>query len=288
METKGIIIVALQHPYYGKMAYNLCVSLQIHEPVDVTLVYDDAAISHLSEAQMTFFSKKIKMPYSFTIQKGKIEILKYKTLLNELSPYDKTIFLDADTLWNPSRRVQNLFDELKDVDFTIANRGYTKEETGMAGFSLWANIEEIRAAHGISSYLDASSEFIYWRKSEKADEIFALAKEIFETDPVTYRQFAGGKPDEPSFSIALSKLDFAPHKTPFYPSYWFYHTPQKYPSRTEILGSCWFLSFGGNQANKYLRKLYADVSTNSFLSLGAGVPFPLLEKNKNIKERAAY
>jgi hypothetical protein len=282
---KGIIIIAIGNPFYGTRAYNLCVTLKMHEPVSVTLVYDAGGVSHLSEGKKTLFDNLIEIPIEYTYVNGKREILKPKTFLNVLSPYSETIYMDADTLWNPTKRVQNIFDEMAGVDFTIANRGYTTATSGMGGFSMWANIEDIRSAHQIDEYLDASSEFIYWKKGEKADEIFSMAQAIFESDPVTYRYFAGGKPDEPAFSIALSKLSFKPHRVPYFPGYWFFHTPSKYPSRSEILSNHYYISFGGNQGNDWMRKLYEDISTDCFHRSGVEGPFPYIEKNKSIKER---
>lgn len=288
MATKGIILIAIGDPYYGKMAFNLAVTLKANEPVSISLIHDNEGIGHLSQSQQKWFDNLLPLPSRFDYVGSKREILRPKTLLNVLSPYDETIYIDSDTIWNPTRRVQNIFDELSGVHFTIANRGYTKQETGMAGFSLWAPIEEIRKEHGIDSYLDVSSEFIYFKRGAISEEIFSTAANIFETDPVSYRYFAGGKPDEPAFAIALSKLGHEPHKVPFYPSWWYYHDKSRFPSRSEICNNYWFFSFGGNQVNKYQKKLYTDVTSDVFHRTGAGIPFPLLEKNKVLKERASY
>ena len=41
-----------------------------------------------------------------------------------ISPFDETIFLDVDMIWNPKKKPEDLFEELNNPDFTMCNEGY--------------------------------------------------------------------------------------------------------------------------------------------------------------------
>lgn len=285
--NRGILLIAIGNPYYGRLAYNLCVSIKASENIPIALIYDTSGISHVSDDKRLFFDELIECPVEFKMQAGKNEWLKPKVFIYDLSPFDETIFLDVDMCWNPYKRPSELFEALKDYSFQISNRGYTKETEGMAGFSLWADIAEIRNVHGIDQYMDISSEFIYFKKDEKAEQIFTQAQEIFETDRVAYRTFAGGKPDEPAFAISISKLN-AQCITPFYPTFWHYHHAKRNVSRTEIINGYYAISMGGAHLTTAMKQMYNDFTKSCFSKIGAGVPFPIESKSKIIAERKTY
>lgn len=284
---KGIILIAIGNPYYGRLAYNLCISIKASEGIPVALIYDDSAVTHLSDEKKIFFDHLIKCPVEYKTQNGKNEWLKPKTFIDKLTPFDETIYLDSDMVWNPYKKPSELFDRFADVDFQIANRGYSKEVSGMAGFSLWADIAEIKQEHGISQYMDVSSEFIYFKSNDKAKEIFAQAQKIFETDRVTYRTFAGGKPDEPAFAIAIEQLNVS-CETPFYPTFWHYHNVKRNVGRTEIVSNYYAISMGGAHLTTPMKQMYSDFTKSCFNLLGVGVPFPIESKSKILAERKTY
>ena len=284
---KGILLIAVGNPYYGRLAYNLCISIKASENIPMALVYDDSAISHLSDEKRLFFDHLIKCPLEYKLQKGKNEWLKPKTFINELTPFKETIYLDCDMVWNPYKKPSEIFDRFAQSDFQIANRGYSKEVSGMAGFSLWADIAEIKQVHGISQYMDVSSEFIYFKSNAATKKIFTKAQKIFETDKVSYRTFAGGKPDEPSFAIAIEQLN-VPCETPFYPSFWHYHNVKRRVSRTEIVNNYYLISMGGAHLTTEMKQMYHDFTQSCFNKLGIGSPFPIESKSKILAERKTY
>ena len=67
--------------------------------------------------------------------------MKVKTALYKLSPYETTICLDADTIWINKRSINDLFNELKDENFTMANRSFMdlEEERITDEFGVWAS-----------------------------------------------------------------------------------------------------------------------------------------------------
>lgn len=59
MLKQGIILIATGHPYYGRMAYNLALTIKACEEFPVALVHNDSAIKHLNDSQRGIFDMLI-------------------------------------------------------------------------------------------------------------------------------------------------------------------------------------------------------------------------------------
>ena len=76
----GIILLALGHPYYGRMAYNLAMSIKaVDSTVDITLVYTEGAIAHINHRNMWVFDNKMQIEQT-------LEPFGVKMRLYELTP----------------------------------------------------------------------------------------------------------------------------------------------------------------------------------------------------------
>jgi len=284
----GILIIALGAPQYGRMAANLASSIRFADAeVKIHLVWSGASISHLSDKHKALFTSMSEcpaeyytkpLPKSFPEGEGqggaKTVFLKAKTCIYELSPFDETIFLDADMIWfsNPQKKnASTLFNELKGTELTFQNRGHfdLRNEKLKEDYSNWCSIKEVKEkyfAGGIEEnkgrFYHLHSEFIYFSRSESNKQFFDLARQIFDEPKVKPASFDGDIPDELAFDIAVAITGKNPHKEHFRPIHWFAMDGRA--NLNELQHKYYGLSMGGNNLppaiiNRYkmLAKFYA-------------------------------
>ena len=129
--VKGVLIIAGGHPFYGQMAVNLAASLRLSDSsVNIHLAYHGLALTHLDQSKKDLFSSMSLIPDEYLTHNGKVSYFKAKTHVLDLSPFDETLFLDADMIWVSQYPVSKVFDSLSDIDFTISNRDRFDLEKG--------------------------------------------------------------------------------------------------------------------------------------------------------------
>ena len=207
---RGVIIACLDQPYYGNYAFQLALSIKKNAPtMAISLLCNDKGKGHLTQDKLAFFDKVIKVNDTAVTSKGQPATLKFKTYLYDVSPYDETIYLDADTLFLPKKSINELFDSIpKDCNFTMQNRGHIDLETATpeqlnSRFTIWANSQHVKDAYKFKAgkYYNLSSELIYFKKDKKVKELFDLVKKEYDNVKVSYENFNGGVPDELPFAI---------------------------------------------------------------------------------------
>jgi len=253
--------MALKHPLYGRYAYNLALSIKSADPTQqVCVIADDVGISHLHEGQRMIFDKIIKPPAECYMRDGKIVPLVCKFYLNELTPYEQTLFVDADMIFSPLAKFNEFWKQMQGVDWTMANRGKNDPDKGI---SEWVNADKLKEAYDdIEQWVDLSSEWICWKKSDLSDSIFVRARQYYDEGKLTTRSFAGDKPDEPFFNLALNKVRHLPHAMPYQPTYW-------QPAVKRVLGSVeikkqyYAYSVGGRMMTKQQQNIYEEFCKNA-------------------------
>lgn len=61
-ETKGVVICAWSHPFYGNYAAQLAASIKYTTDLPVTLLYTPSAVTHFTDVHKSFFSQMIEIP----------------------------------------------------------------------------------------------------------------------------------------------------------------------------------------------------------------------------------
>lgn len=211
---KGVVLIAAGHFYYGQWAQNLCLSIKYNDMfLPVSLAWKGRGLETINTK---FFDKVIELTDEQTHRNGVEDFLKPKTCLWDITPYEETIFIDADVILFQNKPLSELLKTL-DCDFTIGCRNEDNLEEGKE--LQWATNEEIIEKYGSGTLYHLSSEFIYFRKS-KTKEFFELVKKIYNDPEITYKRFNGGIADELAFQLAMKVMDMKPHKVPFLPFYW--------------------------------------------------------------------
>lgn len=286
----GILLLALGHPYYGDMAFNLAMSLKYTAPnIPITLVTDDAGLRYLTDDQRKMFDGILKCPDLYTDFRGRKSFVKPKVYLNHFTPYKRTIFIDADVIMTPKKSIQDVFDDCKGQTFTMQNRGHldlTDVQDRNANFIIWASTGQIMDAFGFKKgkLYNLSSEFIYWESNKKSDAVFARAQSLFESPKVKHIDFGGGVPDELPFTISMIENNVYPHRDVWRPIFW--ESFDKVQPQEKIINDKYFgVSLGGNIVPKYTRKIYTNLVKYYGNHHGLTTHRPIRDKRQFIEER---
>lgn len=278
----GIVLVACGHPYYGRMAYNLSVTLKNSEPdCSITVLQSEFSLSHLSVTQKQVFDNIIDLPEGCPMGCGA------KLWADLVTPYENTLILDVDMLWLPNKKPSDLFNELAEVDFTAITEGYHPDNINEKYF-LWADADEIKEKYDIKSdrLYQWRSEVMYFKK-EKTAQLFKEARKIFLKPGLSSeKMYANGTADELGLVIACGMYDIHPHKYHWIPAYWHQMNGGQIPEFGFLYDNYWLVSFGANYANNDSKKLYDRLTKAACYSRGVQHVFPLNSKKDFLKERA--
>lgn len=269
--------MATGNPFYGRMAYNLAVSIKAVEDFPVTVLHNGGALSHLSDEQRGVFDSIEITPSSFSA----------KLCLLDYTPYDKTLYLDADMVWLPGKKPSDLFNELDKVDFTAITEGYYDYKSGTdygnSGYHYWVNPLEAKEAYGLTDkFYQWRSEVMYFTK--QATELFELAKNVYASPKVKVRKFANTTPDEMAINIAAAKLNIDPHKFKWTPAYW-HRLHGEGALLNTLLNKYYLLSVGGNFASRVMKDSYNNVCKAAHRKLGLRFLFLLQSKKSVMPDR---
>lgn len=284
---RGVILLAVRHPYYGRLAFNLAATIKASEAIPIAIVHDDKSLTHLSDSQKSVFDHFVSLPKHIG------EGFAPKLHLNELSPFEETIFFDADMLWLPVRKPSELFEELGIADFSAITEGWCELETLDCTnvnqmYYFWADVKEIKEAYGLKSgkLYQWRSEVIYFKKTDKIDQFFRTAQEIHANPNLkSIKSFATYVPDELSINISAAIHGIGPHKEKWTPAYWYKLFKDQIPG-TATLYRWYLISFGGNAANGSLKKIYDQIASMALKKIGKQHVFGLHSKNSYLTERA--
>lgn len=296
---RGIILIASGHPYYTHMAYNLAMSIRFHSEIPIILFHDTIGIKYLFKDQQEVFTDMVELPHEFYYVDGKAQYVKSKLHIYDLSPFEETVFLDADMIFSPYKKVEDLFDENRDKLIQFACRG----ERSMADKtkSEWVTLSEIQAVHGFTHWYELSSEVIYFKKCEQVQEFFDIANyyyhshgmevkrwvnNVLEKKVNAIQEFAGGIPDEVPFSLAFEKSGMK-ITAPYRPSYWQPEFVNKTIPDVDIQKKHYLISAGGATMQPNIKRIYDNLAKHyARHTVHKRPPYQLRAKRDLIKERS--
>lgn len=287
MTTQGIVITATLHGIYGRFSYNLLLSVKAIEPeCKVALIFDSEGISHLLPNQIDRFDYLI--PAETKGFGGKLA-------LDLISPFDRTIALDADMAWMPMHPPSTLFANLEEAEFTAITEGKidlsTNEDESNGRYFWWADIKEIKEVYKLTSgtLYQFRSEMMYFTKSEKVKKMFALARKIYKNPRLkSLKRFGTQVPDELALNIACAQTDTHPHRYKWSPSFWPKLHGENVRSIDEIYNSYYLLSAGSHVPSPTTQRLYSGLIGSAANKLGKINSFPLPNKAKAIPDRNIF
>lgn len=281
--AKGVLILALGNTEYGKMALNLALSIKANSNIKVAVAHDNSATCLLSKEEKACFDEMIICPPDY--YKG--SYFRAKLKLCELSPFEKTIYLDADTLVLPGQDINKYFDELEGQVITFSNRGFIDLINPENKFSIWCDINEVKEKYSIkegqNKYYSLHSEFIYFTK--KAKGFFDKALSIYDKPKITPVKFANGYADEFAFSIACMLKEMYPHKDNFLPGFW-YPAERKEYKPGYLNANYLYVSMGGNRQQSHIVAMYNNLVKHYVLKSGLNNIYLFKNKYNYLPERS--
>lgn len=273
---KGILILALGHSNYGRIATALAAMIKATgSELPIHLGYTDSAVKGLSKEERALFDSSKPIPEKY-YGKGFIQAKMY---LYQLSPFKKTLYMDADIAWL-KKSPDTLFDELTGLDITYANSGVQEA-------SVWADVAAVKKAYGINQVLGIHSELVYFKKEEKVKQFFAAAQDIYKNLKVESTVFAGAIPDELPFMIAAELTGTMPHQQPFLPFFW-YKREKKLLHAYEIAKNYYAMSMGGHYNQQHEITMYNLLAKAAYYKLGLRNPYQWKQKQLFLSERQKY
>lgn len=288
MKTRGIVLIAAGSPYYGQWALNLTMSIKFTCPdAKITLLQYGNGFNHVHYYSY-LWDKVIQLPEETVTRNGIPNLLRPKVCLYDYTPYDETIFIDADVICFPTKKITDLFDQLSEVEFTIGCRSHITPANEVQGKEHWTPAKELLKTHAKNSEQEIyhlSSEFIYFKKTKATKKFFTEAKKYFDNPGVGYLRFANGVPDELAFQIAMLKTGLKPHSVPFLPFYWEPHEKKQLRYPELIKTGFYGLSMGGNANYEVPLSNYQFMSKFYAQQFGLKNHFPMLNKRQVIEHR---
>lgn len=240
--TTGILIIAVGAKGYGQLAGSLAASLRANNcQLPICLAHQKDTITRLDKDYLALFTDFVEVQDRHITMNDNTECyIKAKSHMDELTPYDYTLFLDADVLALNNGTINAEIEKLKGIDFTIKNKGINTTHT------IWADMQEVKQVYGLedTDIYELHSEFIWWKKGHPAMVKWA---ENFENLKVKHTSFGGCIADELPLFISMAQTNTKPHIEKYNPIYWF-NEDSKNQLRIKDMkeqGYCG-LSIGGN------------------------------------------
>ena len=307
--SKGFVILALGHSYYGRMALNLAVSIKASDTsANVTLLHSKGMLDPFNRDERAFFSNGdingdyqlscIEVDESLYTFKGNKEYQMAKCSVYDLSPYDQTVYLDADSIWLETLKPDQLFAKCwnNPVLFQCINEWDIQKEWGC----LWTvqkdkpneGLKQIRELYGITDHrtiYEMQSSFLYFEKSRVAKAFFDTARECYIKRPFHFWEWNGGIPDELVFNISTAinniKLPEFPYTPLCFNDYtWnFKGDPKRdcsFGKRDTIFNKYFAFSMAGNTNSSNAITLYDSMVKSAYSKFISRIRFPWFWKQK--------
>ena len=219
-DRTGVLLLAIAHPNYAALALNLRYSLRLAAPELPVAVVVDKHTCHRLQPFAEHFAALIPLEAERIAVNGELRPFWAKTMLYGLTPFTRTLYLDADTLlFPPQAGNASLQNQLNDLRGTAFQPMCTGQPT--AADQLWgASVQELRKLWQLKSsqlLYEFNSSWLYWEQGEWARRIFNQAESAYRTPRASHTVFAGAVPDELAFSIAAARENWQPTRFPYTP-----------------------------------------------------------------------
>jgi hypothetical protein len=200
----GFLTMAYGAPEYVEMAVDMALSLREWHAEPIAIAVDEPSQAYIANHYPGLFDTVVRFPASLPIGKA------CKFGLGEISPFRRTVFIDADTVVLGSLR--QLLTEANDFDFAMMGNFHTSPTTEtQGGFS----VDGLMRDFGLDRYFcNHSGAFTFER--EYARHFLADCLHVWTHEHMTpLRRLS----DEVTFGIVAARRGMMRMREP-YPVYW--------------------------------------------------------------------
>lgn len=267
---RGILLAVFGHPMYAHYAYNLAVGLRYHDPnIKIAVVKEGDSLRMLDGKEKIFDEIIEAKPEWISGSKG-TDYFKFKQYLNDITPFERTLYLDVDMVWSTQRSLEDFFTLVDGSDFQCWSKGRRDTEGVNNGGGDFLHFKEFASEYGIKSVYNLSSEIIYF--TEKANPIFEMMRKVYNDNLLQIRKHGQGYADEPILQAAL-ELTGTKMNESFEVTYWqnryFTHMKHDNVIKTEYFA----ISAGGEQNAINTIRLYNTLTGFYFEQSGLKNPY---------------
>jgi len=209
---RGYMTVAAGPRRFVEFAVDLALSLREHNPEGTSLLTDEVGKRTVEDKYPGLFGRVERLPREYTQDARRCNLGKF--YLADATPYERTMFIDADTLVVGS--LSGLWEKLEPFPFAMLGEHLTSEDDREHhGFST----RELMAEFRLGCYLKCAAGILYFqREMGKAvcRECFELYQSSFRDDPRFQQRrvqdellfgIAGGRRVLPVFGIESARRE---------------------------------------------------------------------------------
>jgi len=196
---EGYMTIATGQQKYLEMALNLALSIKLKDKKRPIALLHDKNIR---------IPEEYKKHFDYLIKIKDKDLLKYhmnKLLLLKYSPFEKTMFIDADSLMI-KKDINTIWKKLKKYNFTVMG------EKLKEGEKCFLDIKKMRDKFRIPYLVDFNAGVMYFDKSNISMKVFKKSREYYDNKKkILGSPFREGLyADEPFISAAMAKYELEP------------------------------------------------------------------------------
>jgi len=191
---KGFAVIGIGDNY-AEMALNLALSINANKGKGLGIaLFHDGPLPYTVACRAHLFTNVIDLAqvpaYKSAPLKANLQKAMYaKLLLNDISPFEKTILVDADTLILPGRNVNELFEKCAGSSFLAMTVGYkSPDAVNLEKYTFWCDPTEVYEYFAIpteSPMPQINASFIYFDQGPVAYSVFRRALFIWNDTSFT-------------------------------------------------------------------------------------------------------
>ncbi len=198
---EGYLIIAAYQQKFLEMASNLALSIRLKDDRPIAIAVKDIKVDPGSKR---IFDHIIEIPHE---KSRKAHLNKF--IMNELTPFSKTMYIDADCLMVKDD-ISIIWKKLKKYNFTVQG---TKVEYGN---HRGIDVLNVKDKLGIPYFVKSNSGLIYFDKTKKTKKVFEkLNWYLLKDEKILRVPFRGQIKDETYIGAVMGHLELEPFPVVF-------------------------------------------------------------------------
>lgn len=221
--NRGIVLLGIGDPAYGKFAANMAISIKQHDPeMSIQLIYEPKTIAHLTDWHKGFIDVFTEINKNDCYEGQKLIPALAKLSIYKYAQFEENIYLDVDGLCLKS--LDSLFERCKDGYYfsQVVGKYLVEKEPKDFPEMQWCRPSVFIKHFGlkVGDVMPAlNTSFQYFKKCVESEKLFNTAMDCLKNGiPNKDRWYKWGKdnlqPDELYMNVALAKVGLYPILTP--------------------------------------------------------------------------
>lgn len=219
------VTIAVGERVWGDMALNWCLSVKANDEAQHTmLIYTSSAILGIEPLIEAHFDTKYRLPIDEINNpaelafKTKIEL--YDLIKEVFVIPHAIVYMDADSIMLPGKKLSEWFDELKEVEFTAYCNDiydFTTKKRNRKDYTFWCEPEVFKDCR-YALLPQINSSFVFFKIGKKAELLFKCVRcSYVDSKLIEHIKYKNTIPDELCFNEGAAMTGILPHQIPYRP-----------------------------------------------------------------------